>query len=79
VDFGLGEKTSELEDRGVDLHLMKRALSSTHFRFTEECFNAVIEGYSKVLGAETVEKVLDKIREIERRGRYVAERRSENA
>ena len=75
VDFGLGEKRRELEARGVDLHLMKRALQSTHFRFAEECFDAVIEGYSKVLDAETVKNVLDKIKEIERRGRYVAERK----
>jgi TP53 regulating kinase and related kinases len=30
VDFGLGEKNSELEAQGVDLHLLKRALQSTH-------------------------------------------------
>jgi len=77
VDFGLGEKTKELEARGVDLHLMKRALQSTHFSFTEECFDAVIRGYSKVLGAEIVKNILDKIKEIERRGRYVAERKGE--
>jgi len=75
VDFGLGEKSKELEARGVDLHLMKRTLQSTHFRFAKECFSTVIEGYSKVLGAETAKNVLDKIREIERRGRYVAERK----
>ena len=75
VDFGLGEKTKELEARGVDLHLMKRALQSTHFQFAEKCFNAVIEGYASVLGTEEVKNVLDKIREIERRGRYIAERR----
>jgi len=77
VDFGLGEKSKELEARGVDLHLMKRALQSTHFRFTEECFDAVTRGYSKVLDAETVKSILDKIKEIERRGRYVAERKGE--
>jgi len=77
VDFGLGEKTGELEVRGVDLHLMKRALQSIHFRYAEECFNAVMEGYSKVFDAETVKNVLDKIREIEKRGRYVAERKGE--
>lgn len=77
VDFGLGEKTDELEARGVDMHLMKRALQSTHFRFAEECFNAVIKGYSKFFGTEFVKKVLDKIREIERRGRYIAERKGE--
>jgi TP53 regulating kinase-like protein len=77
VDFGLGEKTKELEARGVDLHLLKRALQSTHFSFTEECFDAVIRGYSKALGTEVVKSILDKIREIERRGRYVAERKGE--
>ncbi|MEM2104197.1 MAG: KEOPS complex kinase/ATPase Bud32 [Candidatus Bathyarchaeia archaeon] len=75
VDFGLGEKTSELEAMGVDLHLLKRALQSTHFQFAGECFKKVIEGYSNILNSETVKKVLDKIREIERRGRYVVERR----
>ena len=75
VDFGLGEKTDELEARGVDLHLMKRALQSTHFRFAEDCFQAAIKGYSKALGDEPAKNVLDKVMEIERRGRYVAERR----
>ena len=75
VDFGLGEKNKELEARGVDLHLMKRALQSTHFRFAEECFDAVIEGYASVLRTEASKNVLDKIKEIEKRGRYVAERR----
>ena len=77
VDFGLGEKTAEVEARGVDLHLMKRALQSTHYQFAEECFEAVLKGYSTVLGGADVEKVFEKIREIERRGRYVAERKQE--
>lgn len=75
VDFGLGEKTDELEAKGVDLHLMKRALQSTHFRFAENCFKAAIKGYSNVLGKEAAKRVLDKVGEIEKRGRYVAERR----
>jgi TP53 regulating kinase-like protein len=75
VDFGLGEKSAELEAKGVDLHLLKRALQSTHFRHWEECFQAVLGGYTSVLGAETAEKVCEKICEIERRGRYVEERR----
>lgn len=76
VDFGLGEKTVELELRGVDLHLMKRAFQSTHFRYAEECFNAVLEGYAKVVGVEVAKKVLLKIGEIEKRGRYISERRN---
>ena len=75
VDFGLGEKNVEVEAQGVDLHLMKRALQSTHYMFWEECFKAVLTGYSRVLGVEAAEKVYLKIREIERRGRYVEERK----
>jgi TP53 regulating kinase-like protein len=77
VDFGLGEKNTELEARGVDLHLMKRALQSTHYQFAEECFRNVTVGYSAVLGGEDAEKVFGKIREIERRGRYVEKRKQE--
>ena len=77
VDFGLGEKSGELEARGVDLHLLKRALESTHYRFAGECFDSVVEGYGSVVGGEGLESVLDKIGEIERRGRYVAERKRE--
>ena len=75
VDFGLGEKTEELEARAVDLHLMRRALQSTHFTFADECFEAVMEGYGRVLSAKTAREVSEKIREIERRGRYVDERK----
>ncbi len=75
VDFGLGEKNIELEARGVDLHLLKRALQSTHFQFAEECFQAVMKGYAAGVGEDGAKEVLAKVREIERRGRYVAERR----
>lgn len=77
VDFGLGEKNTEIEAKGVDLHLMKRALQSTHYQFAEECFESVLKGYSTVSGAEEEGRILGKIREIERRGRYVAERKEE--
>ena len=75
IDFGLGEKNIELEAQGVDLHLMKRALQSTHYQHWEECFKQVLSGYQCVVGVETAEKVYEKIREIERRGRYVEERK----
>jgi len=75
VDFGLGEKNGELEAQGVDLHLMKRALQSTHYMFWEKSFKDMLCGYSTVVGIEVAEKVYEKIREIERRGRYVEERK----
>ncbi len=75
VDFGLGEKNIENEAKGVDLHLLKRALQSTHYQFWEECFKSVLCGYTSVCGVKSAEKVYEKIREIERRGRYVEERK----
>jgi TP53 regulating kinase-like protein len=78
VDFGLGEKTAELEAQAVDLHLMKRALQSTHFEFADECMRSVVEGYASTVGAESSKKVAEKIGEIERRGRYVAERKEKH-
>jgi TP53 regulating kinase-like protein len=74
VDFGLSERSTELETKGVDLHLMKRAFQSTHYKYARECFEAVMEGYAEVAGEEEAKNVLEKIREIERRGRYVSER-----
>ncbi len=77
VDFGLGERSEELEAQGVDLHLLRRALQSTHFGHAEVCFSAVLEGYAKEAGAAAESAVSAKIREIEKRGRYVAERQAE--
>jgi TP53 regulating kinase-like protein len=74
VDFGLGEFSEELETRGVDLHLMKRALQSTHHKYAKECFEAVTKGYAEAAGKEATAKVLEKIQQIERRGRYIEER-----
>jgi TP53 regulating kinase-like protein len=77
VDFGLGEQSDELEVKGVDLHLMKRALQSTHYKYANDCFDAVFKGYSGTVGKDEARNVLEKIGEIERRGRYIAERKEE--
>lgn len=74
IDFGLSEQSIDLEARGVDLHLMKRALASTHYRYLDECFSAVICGYEEEMGAEPTRDVLNRVKEIEKRGRYITER-----
>lgn len=75
VDFGLSEHSTELETRGVDLHLMKRAFQSTHYKYAKESFDTVMKGYAEAMGNEPAKNVLEKIREIEKRGRYVSERK----
>ncbi len=70
VDFGLSEVSWETEKRGVDLNLMRRMLTSTHFRHTEELLAAFEEGYRIVLGEEA-DEALRRMDAISRRGRYV--------
>lgn len=77
VDFGLAEKNEELEAKGVDLHLMKRALESTHFQYAEDCYQSVLDGYGSIVSSKELQSILGKIKEIERRGRYVADRKQE--
>lgn len=74
IDFGLSYHSIELEDLGVDLHLMKRALNSTHYMHADTCFENVVQGYERICGSKATRDVVQKVREIERRGRYFAGR-----
>lgn len=74
IDFGLGFLSRRIEDAGVDLHLFKRALESTHPSLVEEVFSSFAEGYRLARGS-VAEEVLRKVEEIRMRGRYVAQRR----
>ena len=70
IDFGLGDFSIELEDRGVDLLLLNRAMKSTHIKFHEEIFAAFLHGYSATVGKRLGAETITKMREIEKRGRY---------
>ncbi|MEM1537634.1 MAG: Kae1-associated kinase Bud32 [Candidatus Nezhaarchaeales archaeon] len=71
IDFGLGEYSKSIEARGVDLHLMLRALESTHPTVARKCFDYVMQGYQEV-AADLAPLVLKRVQDIRRRGRYVA-------
>lgn len=71
IDFGLGDLSSSMEDKGVDIHLMHRALESAHFDYSTECFEAVTSGYRATLGEKQSSDVLNRAKEIEMRGRYL--------
>ncbi len=71
IDFGLGDLSDQIEAKGVDLVLLNRAIKSTHYAFHNLLFKAFLEGYSRVVGKKDGEETLHKMREIERRGRYV--------
>jgi len=70
IDFGLGEISKEIEKRGVDINLMHRMLSSTHYDLQELLQDAFDEGYKEVLGLES-EEVLQRVEDIRKRGRYI--------
>jgi TP53 regulating kinase-like protein len=70
IDFGLAEVSHEAEKRGVDLHLMKRMLTSTHFTHAEGLFAAFKGGYRSAMGPEA-DETLSRMRQIDKRGRYV--------
>jgi len=69
IDFGLSEMNATVEMKGVDLHLVRRALETTHWDRQESMLNATIEGYVAVLG-DNAEGVLSRMNEIRERGRY---------
>lgn len=68
IDFGLSFFSHKIEDKAVDLHLLKQALESKHYKIWEKCFNAVIHGYKKE--AKDAEHILKRLKEVEERGRY---------
>ncbi|RLE70904.1 MAG: Kae1-associated kinase Bud32 [Thermoprotei archaeon] len=75
IDFGLGDFSNELEQHGVDVHLMLRSLESTHPSLVQPLYAAFLEGYAEVRGEDMRRAVEVKVKEIRRRGRYVVERR----
>ena len=68
IDFGLGEKNSEIEAKGVDLHVLMEAIESTHSKYSNY-FDYVLEGYKKDLKDDAM-PTIKKIQDIVRRGRY---------
>jgi TP53 regulating kinase and related kinases len=74
IDFGLGNFSTELEPRGVDLHLLLRTLESSHHTILAEGWESFQKGYRRKYKGKP-DQVIEKVREIRRRGRYVEERR----
>jgi len=69
VDFGLSEMNATIEMKGVDLHLIHRALETTHWDLQETMLESTLEGYVDVLG-NMAEPILSRMKEIRERGRY---------
>jgi len=72
LDFGMSSWSTEIEDRGVDLHLLKRSLATTHVVDEESSSREVSKGYKEVLGPRKTRETFRKAAEIAKRGRYFA-------
>lgn len=67
IDFSLGEKNSNLEDMGVDMHLMREALISVHDDPLRK-YESILSGYRESFVNSGA--VLERVETIEGRGRY---------
>ena len=69
IDFGLGDFYKRIENKAVDLSVLKEAFKSTHFKYLNLLWESFIKGYKQT--NNNFNKVLDTLNDIEKRGRYV--------
>ena len=67
IDFGLSFFSHKIEDKAVDLHLLKQALESKHYKIWENCFKEALKGYK---AAKDYKEVMARFEKVEKRGRY---------
>jgi len=66
IDFGLAFHSSKIEDKAVDLHLLRQALEAKHFTIEKECFKIILDNYRP----QKYKEIIERIKVIESRGRY---------
>ncbi len=66
IDFGLGFISKKIEDKAVDLHLIKQALEAKHWENYEKLFKAFKKGYKH----PEATKIVERLEVVEKRGRY---------
>jgi N6-L-threonylcarbamoyladenine synthase/protein kinase Bud32 len=65
IDFGLSFISDKVEDKAVDIHLFKEAITSKHFAFEDIIWKNFIKGYNP----KNKEDVLSRLSVVESRGR----------
>ena len=68
IDFGLSFFSHKIEDKAVDLHLLKQALESKHYKIFNKAFKEVLENYKRK--AKNSDEILKRLQKVEKRGRY---------
>jgi len=67
IDFGLGFESDNIEDKAVDIHVFREALTARHNKHSEALFQSFIKGY-KIAKDYTL--ILGRLETVEKRGRY---------
>ena len=70
IDFGLSFFSQRLEDMASEVRMLKEVLSSVHYEVFDQAFLKFSEAYSSFSPPERGRKVLQKVEEIQSRGRY---------
>lgn len=69
IDFGLSKLNGKIEDKAVDLYLLKKAFDAKHFKTSQELFKSAINGYISSNKKDTT-KIIERLLQVEKRGRY---------
>ena len=67
IDFGLSFFSQKIEDKAVDLHLLRQALESKHYKVFDKAFKLVLKGYKRE--SENYEDIRHRLEKVEARGR----------
>lgn len=68
IDFGLSFNSNKMEDKAVDLHLLKQALESKHHKVFEKAYEITLNEYAK--NYKEGKDVIKRLETVEKRGRY---------
>jgi TP53 regulating kinase-like protein len=69
LDFGLSYYSERTEDKATDIRLIKEIFTSAHLSI-RKAFSCFVEGYTSIAGSKNTDKIIENVRNIERRGRY---------
>lgn len=72
IDFGLGRYSDLIEDKCVDLLVFKKSIQSIDQKTSKNIFDNILNGYINSYNDKNIQKneIINKISEIEARGRY---------
>jgi TP53 regulating kinase and related kinases len=70
LDFGLSFFSERLEDKAVDIRLVKEVFSSSYASKYDLIFSRFLLGYSSIISQKDMRATLRIVHEIEQRGRY---------